>query len=214
MIDRGLDIGYMVFPDLAKATAEFTRVLKPGGRICSSVWVKPGENSWTTIAMPAIAAEAVLAPPDPDGPNMFRCAAPGHVSALYEAAGLRDIAEWDVHVELVTRSPAQYWEMISEHVSPAVARLRGSAGARAEREVRHRQCQQQPRSGKVRIPAWPAASSARSRDTPRDRSPHRHAHRTLRGTDCGFLSSSDGPPRRGRAAPTPSGTLRLVWQRR
>jgi len=65
----------MVFPDLAKATAEFARVLKPGGRICSSVWVKPGENSWTTIAMPAIAAEAVLAPPDPDGPNMFRCAA-------------------------------------------------------------------------------------------------------------------------------------------
>jgi hypothetical protein len=99
-------------------------VLKPGGRLCSSVWVKPGENPWTTIAMQAIATEAVLAPPDPDGPNMFRCAAPGYVSALYEAAGLRDVAEWDVGVELVTRSPAQYWEMISEHVSLAVAALR------------------------------------------------------------------------------------------
>jgi SAM-dependent methyltransferase len=115
--------GYMFFPDIVKATAEFARVLKPGGRLCSSVWVKPEENPWTTIAMEAIATEAVLAPPDPDRPNMFRCAAPGYVTALYEAAGLRDVSEWDVDVELVTRSPAQYWEMMSEHVSLAVAAL-------------------------------------------------------------------------------------------
>jgi SAM-dependent methyltransferase len=115
--------GYMFFPDVAKATAEFARVLKPGGRIGSSVWVKPEENPWTTIAMQAIATEAVVAPPDRDRPNMFRCAAPGYVCALYEGAGLRDIAEWDVDVELVTRSPEEYWQMISEHVSLAVAAL-------------------------------------------------------------------------------------------
>jgi hypothetical protein len=73
--------------------------------------------------MQAIATEAVVAPPDRDGPSMFRCAAPGYVAALYEGAGLRDIAEWDVEVELVTRSPEQYWEMISEHVSLAVVAL-------------------------------------------------------------------------------------------
>lgn len=115
--------GYMFFPDMANATTEFVRVLKPGGRVCSSVWVKREENPWTTIPMQAIATEVALAPPDPDGPNMFRCAAPGYVSALYEAAGLRGVAEWDVAVELVTSSPAQYWEMISEHVSLAVAAL-------------------------------------------------------------------------------------------
>ena len=115
--------GYMFFPDMAEATAEFARVLKPGGRVCSSVWVKPEGNPWTSIAMQAIATEVVLAPPDPDGPGMFRCATPGYVSALYEAAGLRDVAEWDVDVELVTSSPAQYWEVVSELVSPAVVAL-------------------------------------------------------------------------------------------
>jgi hypothetical protein len=58
---------------------------------------------------------------------MFRCAAPGYVSALYEAAGLREVAERDVGVELVRRSPAQYWEMISEHVSLAVAAVAQAA---------------------------------------------------------------------------------------
>ena len=125
--------GYMFFPDMAGATAEFARVLKPGGRVCSSVWVKPEENPWTTIAMQAIATEAVVAPPERDGPNMFRCAAPGYVSALYEGAGLRDVVEWDVNVELVTRSPEQYWDMISEHVSLAVAALQQVAEPARER---------------------------------------------------------------------------------
>ena len=157
--------GYMFFPDVAKATAEFARVLKPGGRLCSSVWVKPEENPWTTIAMQAIATEAVLAPPDPDGPNMFRCAAPGYVSALYEAAGLRDVAEWDVEVELVTRSPEEYWEMISEHVSLAVAALQQVDEPARERIAPPRS----PRSARSRrtarsgFRAWRAASSARSR---------------------------------------------------
>lgn len=115
--------GYMFFPDVAKATAEFARVLKPDGRICSSVWVKPEGNLWTSIAMQAIVTETGLAPPDPDGPNMFRCAAPGYISARYEAVGLRDVAEWDVDTELVTESPKQYWEVISEHIWSAVAAL-------------------------------------------------------------------------------------------
>jgi ubiquinone/menaquinone biosynthesis C-methylase UbiE len=126
--------GYMFFPDLAGATAEFARVLRPGGRLCASVWINPADNPWTTIAMRAIGKEVALPPPDPDAPNMYRCADPGHLSALYEAAGLREVAEWDVGVTLATSSPAEYWQMISEHVSLAVAAL-GQADAAARDRI-------------------------------------------------------------------------------
>jgi SAM-dependent methyltransferase len=146
--------GYMFFPDVAKATAEFARVLKPGGRVCSSVWVNPAGNPWTSIVMEAIAGEVPVAPPDPSGPHMFRCAAPGYVSALYQAAGLVDVTEWDVAVELVTSSPAQYWEVVSEHVSPAVMaldRVDDSARARIAATVLAR-VSSYAKDGEVRTP--------------------------------------------------------------
>jgi ubiquinone/menaquinone biosynthesis C-methylase UbiE len=148
--------GYMFLPDLSKATAEFVRVLKPGGRISSSVWIKPDANPWTNIAMQAIATEITLPPPDPAGPNMFRCAAPGYVSSLYENAGLRDIAEWDVGVELVTDSPTQYWEMISEHVSLAVAALQRVDESARERiaKVAIEKVSEYEVGGKVRVPGF------------------------------------------------------------
>lgn len=115
--------GYMFFPDMAKATQEFLRVLKPGGRLCSAVWIKPEENPWTSILMEAVATEVEIPAPNPAKPNMFRCAAPGYVSAFYQTVGFLDVVEWDVAVELVTHSPIEYWEIMSERVSLAVAAL-------------------------------------------------------------------------------------------
>jgi SAM-dependent methyltransferase len=146
--------GYMFFPDMAKVTAELARVLKPGGRLCSAVWIKPEENPWTSLVMQAIASEVPVPPPDPNKPNMFRCAAPGYLSTFYERAGLREIAEWDVGVELVTQSPEEYWAMISEHVSLAVAALQKVDTAARER-IRERTVtavRAFEKDGKVRVP--------------------------------------------------------------
>ena len=146
--------GYMFFPDAAKATREFARVLRPGGRLCSSVWVKPERNPWTSIAMDAIATEVVLPPPDPSGPNMFRCAAPGCISAVYSNAGLNEIVEWDVDLEVVTKSAEEYWQMISEHVSLAAAALQQVDESARER-IRSRaiaKASEFEKDGKVRVP--------------------------------------------------------------
>ncbi|GAA3594395.1 class I SAM-dependent methyltransferase [Kribbella ginsengisoli] len=146
--------GYMFFPDMAQATAEFARVLKPGGRLAASVWVSPDQNPWTTIAMDAIATETELPPPAPGAPTMYRCAAPGSITALYEQAGLHDVAEWNVPLELVTDSPDQYWAMISEHVSLAVAALQ-KLDADAQARIRTHAITNVAtfeQNGKVRIP--------------------------------------------------------------
>jgi SAM-dependent methyltransferase len=208
--------GYMFFPDVAKATAEFVRVLKPGGRLCSSVWVKPEENPWTAIAMQAIATEAVVAPPDRDGPNMFRCAAPGYVSALYEGAGLRDIAEWDVEVELVTRSPEQYWEMISEHVSLAVAALQQVDEPARERIRAHAIAKVSAfeKDGKVRVPGV----AHRRNETGRERHPptRRRAilQRGLADPAIGRSRATTVHPAPARAASTRAAPVRLQARRR
>ena len=76
--------GYMFLPDLAGATAEFARVLRPGGRLVR-LGVDQARRQPVDVARACRRSRRRwrCAPPDPDGPGMFRCAGPGYVSALY-----------------------------------------------------------------------------------------------------------------------------------
>ena len=157
--------GFMFFPDLARATAEIARVLRPGGRLCRVGVDRARSEPWTMITMEAIATEAVVAPPDPDGPSMFRCAAPGQVAALYEDAGLGDVEEWDVGVELVTRSVDEYWAVMSEHVSLAIAVLQHVDASARDRIGTHAIAEARAfeRDGEVRVPGLAHAASRERR---------------------------------------------------
>ena len=60
-------------------------------------------------------------------------------------------------MELVTRSPEQYWDMISKHLSLAVAALQ-QVGEPARRRIRAHAIAKAgafQKDGQVRIPGWP-----------------------------------------------------------
>jgi hypothetical protein len=76
------------------------------------------------------------------------------MSVPWTRPGLREVAGRAAGVELVTDSPAQYWEVIGEHVSLAAAAL-AQAGEPARERIaraviaRVSTCEQ---DGRVRIP--------------------------------------------------------------
>ena len=115
--------GFMFFPDIPVAVSELTRVLKPGGKVCTAVWAQPEGNPWATIPMGAIAMEADMPATPPDAPGLFRCAAPGAIGDVFAAAGLHDVRETDVRAALATSSADEYWQYMTEVAAPVIAGL-------------------------------------------------------------------------------------------
>ena len=146
--------GFMFIPDVSTAVAEFTRVLKPGGRVGASVWAGPEVNAWATIPGGAIATEVDMPAPDPDAPGMYRWARAGAISDRFRAAGLQDVKEWDVPILLVADSAEQYWQLVQELTAPVVAALSQvdeAARARITAKVIEG-AKQYESDGKVRLP--------------------------------------------------------------
>ncbi|MBK5289556.1 MAG: methyltransferase domain-containing protein [Acidimicrobiia bacterium] len=125
--------GFMFFPDIDAAAREFARVLRPGGVVSTAVWAEPASNAWATVPMGEIAKVVDLPAAAPDAPGLFRCAAPGFISALFEAAGLHVVAEDDVAVAARVAPPDRFWEYMSEVAAPVVAGLSMTDDAGRER---------------------------------------------------------------------------------
>lgn len=116
-------MGFMFFPDMTLAAKEMYRVLKPGGRVATSVWDQPEKNTWITTMMGAIKKHIDLPAPPPGAPGMFRCAAPGLITGLLKEAGFNNIQEKKIESHLQYDGPEHYWTMMNEVAAPVVAAL-------------------------------------------------------------------------------------------
>lgn len=116
-------LGFMFFPDMDLATKEIFRVLKPGGRVVTSVWDIPEKNFWLTAIGGAINRNMELPPPNPGAPGVFRCAKSGLIEDLFHNAGFKDVKGYEVNGELNYETPERYWSMMTEIAAPVVAAL-------------------------------------------------------------------------------------------
>lgn len=115
--------GFMFFPDMLLAAKEMARVLKPGGKIVTSVWDVPEKNFWITVIMGTISRNIDL-PVVPSGaPGMFRCANSSLMSDIFKTAGLTNILKKDVAGKLNCQTADVYWNLMNEVAAPVVAAL-------------------------------------------------------------------------------------------
>ncbi|MBC7875452.1 MAG: class I SAM-dependent methyltransferase [Ferruginibacter sp.] len=153
--------GFMFFPDMQLAANEMHRVLKPGGKIATSVWNVPEKNFWVTAMMGTINKNMELPPPPPGSPGMFRCTIPGLMKEIFEKAGFKSIKEKEVASKLNSETTDTYWNMMTEIGAPIVAALSKADDAMREKirkEVFELVNQKYP--GKVAIDAGAIVISA------------------------------------------------------
>lgn len=125
--------GFMFFPDMLLAAKEMFRVLKPGGRIATSVWGVPDKNFWVTAIGGTINKNMQLQPPPPEAPGMFRCAKSGLILDLFQQVGLKNTSEKEVAGKLNSGTTDIYWNMMTEVAAPFVAALSKADDAMKEK---------------------------------------------------------------------------------
>lgn len=115
--------GFMFFEDMLLAAKEMYRVLKPGGRISTSVWGVPEKNFWVMASMSVIKKNLEIPIPPQGSPGMFRCAAEGFISNIFQQAGFKNTSEKEVPGKLKSGTTERYWSMMSEVAAPVVGAL-------------------------------------------------------------------------------------------
>ncbi len=94
-----------------RATAEFARVLVPGGRLALTAWDVPEQARFLGVFLDAVAAAGASPPGDlPRGPDFFRFSRDEEFAALLRGAELENIEVETIAFTLPVSSADQLWE--------------------------------------------------------------------------------------------------------
>ena len=113
----------MFFPDMFLAAKEMVRVLKPGGKIATSVWNVLENNFWVTAILRVIKRYIELPVTVPGTPGMFRCTEDGLIADLFLQAGLKICQQKETTAKMNFKTADVYWSMMTEVITIVVSAL-------------------------------------------------------------------------------------------
>jgi ubiquinone/menaquinone biosynthesis C-methylase UbiE len=116
-------LGFMFFPDMLHTAKELLRVLKPGGKIATTVWGAPDKNFWATATMNVINKNLDIPKPPAGAPGLYRCSEKGLVAVLLKEAGFNQVTESEVRGTLNVQDIDVYWNFMTEVNAGVVAAL-------------------------------------------------------------------------------------------
>jgi SAM-dependent methyltransferase len=124
--------GYMLMADPAKALGETRRVLRPGGRLCFSVWATPDKNMWAAVTAMTLVGQGHMPPPEPGAPGIFAMGTEERIRELVGQAGFGEPVIEDVPFGWEYESFDDYWSMTMELAGPLARVISGLSEADQE----------------------------------------------------------------------------------
>jgi SAM-dependent methyltransferase len=121
--------------DPVKAIGQMGRVTRPGGVVAACVWDGP------TGALAPFWDSVHMIDPDAEDEALLSGAHRGHLTEIFEAAGLRDVKEAPISVDVVHPTFEEWWEPYTYGIGPAgdyVQQLDDDGRARLESVARGR----------------------------------------------------------------------------
>ena len=102
-------------PDPARGLAEFRRVTRPGGRIAACVWDYGGGMSMLHAFWDA----AIALDSNAAGESAMSLCRQGELAALWREAGLADVRDGSLTIEMTFESFDDFWQPFLAGVGPA-----------------------------------------------------------------------------------------------